>query len=348
MKKRTIIYVFGPKRLEQSYRENIPFPNDYTGWLKIGLTTSENDTSDKWDVAIQRIKQESRTGLSEPCVLFDVFEYPYLSGKADDDIRWKMTSGIVYNLPNSKANNKLIKNRYEIRAGQEFVYGASRNQLLAAIAIFERELIFKFRNTDTFDYLMDLLDRNTMEIYDEQEDKQPERQQPLIDSFYEKLKSYKDEELGLDFTSPKVKSLKNIIEIIKDKEINEKNCGKLLQIISDKISFGKNVHRENLDEKHNEEDFEEKKEVQLQKYENSNVNANNRSNNKNTININKSNSEELFVETLDKKFRNHTSDSDLIEYNILFSSFIETDYNNNYIFNSDIRKDPIFIQTIFS
>ena len=166
--------------------------------------------------------------------------------------------------------------------------------------------------------------------------------------FYVKLKSYKDEELGLDFTSPKVKSLKNIIEIIKEKEINEKNCGKLLQIISDKISFGKNVHRENLDEKHNEEDFEEKKEVQSQKCENSNVNANNRSNNKNSINIKKSNSEDLFVETLDKKFRNHTSDSDLIEYNILFSSFIETDYDNNYIFNSDIRKDPIFIQTIFS
>ena len=189
MKKRTIIYVFGPKRLEQSYRDNIPFPNDYTGWLKIGLTTSESDTIDKWDVAIKRIKQESRTGLSEACVLFDVFEYPYLSGKADDDIRWKMTSGIVYNLPNSKANNKLIKNRYEIKAGQEFVYGASRNQILAAIAIFERELISKFRNTDTFDYLMDLLDRNTMDISDEQEDKQPEKQQPLIDSFYEKLES---------------------------------------------------------------------------------------------------------------------------------------------------------------
>lgn len=189
MKKRTIIYVFGPKRLEQSYRDNIPFPNDYSGWLKIGLTTSENDTIDKWDVAIKRIKQESRTGLNETCVLFDVFEYPYLSGKADDDIRWKMTSGIVYNLPNSKANNKLIKNRYEIKAGQEFVYGASRNQILAAIAIFERELISKFRNTDTFYYLMDLLDRNTMDISDEQEDKQPERQQPLIDSFYEKLKS---------------------------------------------------------------------------------------------------------------------------------------------------------------
>ena len=90
-----------------------------------------------------------------------------------------------------------------------------------------------------------------------------------------------------------------------------------MQIISDKISFGKNVHRENLDEKHNEEDFEEKKEVKLKKYENSNVNANNRSNNKNTISINKSNSEDLFVEILDKKVINHTSDSDLIEYNIV-------------------------------
>ena len=96
------------------------------------------------------------------------------------------------------------------------------------------------------------------------------------------------------------------------------------------------------------EDFQGKEEVKLRKCENSNVNANNRINNKNSINIKKSNSEDLFVETLDKKFLNHTSDSDLLEYNNLFSTFIETDYDSNYIFNSDIKKDPIFIQTIFS
>ena len=57
--------------------------------------------------------------------------------------------------------------------------------------------------------------------------------------FYLKLKSFKDEELGLDFTSPYVKDLKDIIKIIKEKESNNQNCGKLLYIISEKLSFGK-------------------------------------------------------------------------------------------------------------
>ena len=49
--------------------------------------------------------------------------------------------------------------------------------------------------------------------------------------FYNRLKDFKDEELGLDFTSPNVKGLKDIIKIIKEKEFNSENCGKLLFII---------------------------------------------------------------------------------------------------------------------
>ena len=58
--------------------------------------------------------------------------------------------------------------------------------------------------------------------------------------FYLKLKYFKDEELGIDFTTPNVKSLSDIIKIIKEKESNSENCGKLLFIISEKLSFGKN------------------------------------------------------------------------------------------------------------
>ena len=49
--------------------------------------------------------------------------------------------------------------------------------------------------------------------------------------FYLKLKTFKDEELGLDFTTPNVKSLNDIIIIIKEKELIFENCGKLLYII---------------------------------------------------------------------------------------------------------------------
>ena len=71
--KRSIIYVFGPKRLAHQYRESINIQNsrdscDVTNWLKIGMTTSEDDNLDKWEVALNRIKQESRTGISEICL----------------------------------------------------------------------------------------------------------------------------------------------------------------------------------------------------------------------------------------------------------------------------------------
>jgi hypothetical protein len=51
--KRSIIYVFGPKRLAHQYRESINVQNsqdscDVTNWLKIGMTTSEDDNLDKW------------------------------------------------------------------------------------------------------------------------------------------------------------------------------------------------------------------------------------------------------------------------------------------------------------
>ena len=58
-----------------------------------------------------------------------------------------------------------------------------------------------------------------------------------------KLKYFKDEELGLDFTTPNVKSLSDIIKIIKEKESNSENSGKLLFIISEKLSFGKNTSK---------------------------------------------------------------------------------------------------------
>ena len=114
-----------------------------------------------------------------------------------------------------------------------------------------------------------------------------------------KLKSFKDEELGLDFTSPNVNSLKKIIEIIKEKELNDENCGKLLYIISDKISFGKNAHREKNDGKLCEE------EVQLKKSENNNESVNNKRNDEENNLMIKLNYEDVIVETLDKNILDH-------------------------------------------
>lgn len=186
--KRTIIYVFGPKRLEQHYQNNEPLPDNVTGWLKIGLTTVDNDTVDKWDAAKKRVYYEVHTGIPETSVLLDVFEYPYVSGKPDDEVRDMMTND-VYSLANSKANNKLISNPYEIRAGQEFVYGASRKQILAAIAKFERDLVIKFKGKPELNRLIEMIEQNKLDVSDDQDAYKTTNSllTASIDKFYDKL-----------------------------------------------------------------------------------------------------------------------------------------------------------------
>ena len=67
--------------------------------------------------------------------------------------------------------------------------------------------------------------------------------------FYLKLKSFKDEELKLDFTSPHVNDLKDIIKIIKEKELINESCGNLLYIISEKTSFGQKIRKQKINKK---------------------------------------------------------------------------------------------------
>ena len=49
--------------------------------------------------------------------------------------------------------------------------------------------------------------------------------------FYNRLKSFKDEKLGIDFTTPNIANLNDIIKIIKEKEQNSENFRKLFYII---------------------------------------------------------------------------------------------------------------------
>ena len=193
--KRTIIYVFGPKRLASEYQNGneksiSQESTDVTKWLKIGLTTTEDDNLDKWDAAKNRIDQEARTGIPETCQILDVFEYPFLPGKPDDEVRRLMTED-VYRLANSKTNNGLIENKYEIKAGREFVYGASRSHVLAAIAKFERNLIIKTYRTSDGDLktLIEMILSNMADASDEQEETTSSNSQytSVFDSFYEKL-----------------------------------------------------------------------------------------------------------------------------------------------------------------
>lgn len=156
--KRTIIYVFGPKRLSPQYFSNTELSQQEGGWLKIGQTSEENDNIDKWKSAMVRINQEVRTGIPEVCQLFEVFEYPDQMGNTDDNIRSLLTDDI-YNLECSKVHNQNIE-KYEIRAGREFVYGVTRSQVLNAIAKFERNLILDNYGKKGFDNLMQMIKDN--------------------------------------------------------------------------------------------------------------------------------------------------------------------------------------------
>lgn len=156
--KRTIIYVFGPKRLSPQYSSNTELKLQEGGWLKIGQTSEENDNIDKWESAMARIYNESRTGIPEVCQLFEVFEYPEQPGRTDDIIRSLLTDDI-YNLECSKVHNQNI-DKYEIRAGREFVYGVTRSQVLNAIAKFERNLILDNYGKEGFDNLMQMIKDN--------------------------------------------------------------------------------------------------------------------------------------------------------------------------------------------
>jgi len=61
--KRTIIYIFGPKRLSAKYYENREIRREEGGWLKIGQTTEKDDAVDKRESAMNRIKAETHTGI---------------------------------------------------------------------------------------------------------------------------------------------------------------------------------------------------------------------------------------------------------------------------------------------
>lgn len=158
MMKRTIIYVFGPKRLASKYYSNSIMNLEEGGWLKIGQKEENNEEIDKWDSAVLRVNQETRTGIPEICQIYDVFEYPYMSGNVDDEIRRILTNDI-YELENSKSHNRNVE-KYEIKAGREFVYGVTRSQLLNAIAKFERNLIIENYKSEEFETLMSLILRN--------------------------------------------------------------------------------------------------------------------------------------------------------------------------------------------
>lgn len=156
--KRTIIYVFGPKRLSKKYYSNGEMILEEGGWLKIGKTCVKDINANKWDVAVSRISQETRTGIPEVCKLYDVFEFPYKEVNVDDEIR-KILAEDIYQLETSKHHNRGIE-EHEIKAGREFVYGVKRSQLFNAVAKYERDLILEHYQKESFEDVIRMVKQN--------------------------------------------------------------------------------------------------------------------------------------------------------------------------------------------
>ena len=150
----TIVYVFGPEQWTEKYDNNDPME-----WLKIGQTDFVGNIDEVTpemlkEQSMSRIKNESKTGIPQTCIILDVFIFPKVivngiqkSVKIDDLIREKLCTKL-YVIENSKQINKEVRSdKSRIQAGDEFVYGASRSQILYAVQSYDHEL-FRIEDYD--------------------------------------------------------------------------------------------------------------------------------------------------------------------------------------------------------
>ena len=148
--------------------------------------------------------------------------------------------------------------------------------------------------------------------------------------FFLRLKRYKDDNLGLDFTSKNIQNLKAILKIIKEEENNKNIYNKLLYIISEKLSFGKKVKKPN-DEKillSTEENI-----LSLNESEDENIN-----NNYDNIIYNKND----FIEEFEEKRNRNVNSS---EYSIFpTDEEIEKELDDSISFNIYNGKELIFLK----
>ena len=140
----TIVYVFGPTRCKSSYLDDELLSREKGEFVKIGKTDYSGEllecTVEKLKkIAIERCQQESKTGISDWCDIYDVFLFPQSTGKNVDDIIRNILCNDVYSLDNSKAERKDLKG--DIKPGKEFVYGVSRNHIKHAVESYCYQLV---------------------------------------------------------------------------------------------------------------------------------------------------------------------------------------------------------------
>ena len=139
-----IVYVFGPEHCEEKYFKDEILTRNAGEWVKIGETgykgKLEEVTKEKMKkAALNRIRQEARTGIPVTSKIFDLFIFPYKK-KTDEQIRNRLCDDL-FDIENSKRSNQKIKNDDVIPAGREFVYGVCRSNIKYAVQSFDHDLV---------------------------------------------------------------------------------------------------------------------------------------------------------------------------------------------------------------
>lgn len=168
----TIVYVFGPKRCEQKYHDNMILDRNVGEWVKIGETSIDNDIAEitpelMRKAAVSRCIQESHTGIAELSCIYDTFIFPFRI-KTDNVIR-NILCNDIYSLENSYNASKSL-GEGEIAPGREFVYGVCRNHIKHAVESFDHDLIVNASDED-LKMIRDLCVINNISI-DAQEDEE--------------------------------------------------------------------------------------------------------------------------------------------------------------------------------
>ena len=166
----TIVYVFGPLQCEVKYKEDQLLSRELGEWVKIGETLFRGNIEDATPealkkAAMERIKNESRTGIPFVSTIYDVFIFPFMP-KTDDKIRNRLCNEL-YELENSKQINQQIietPDKYIIKSGQEFVYDVNRSRIKFAVQSYDHDLIVKANNEEELKLIAEICRCNDIDI----------------------------------------------------------------------------------------------------------------------------------------------------------------------------------------
>lgn len=138
-----IIYIFGASEEHEKFLKG-----EKVSAVKIGQTTYR-ENEDPYVSVLNRVRQETRTGLSFNVMIYKVYVFPVkTTSKVDDRFRSYLDSKVI---PGIRKSSEIPVGEFEIAAGKEWVYDVNAYQIdFAAKALCSEYVEFEY---DYSDYL---------------------------------------------------------------------------------------------------------------------------------------------------------------------------------------------------